>query len=137
MKVNMIAGIREPDFRDPLMGLWIEPVSFPMIVTNYDAEELDDPEEITLSTKEELKEWAGRAFDEMGYEVFDMEISLNYEAPRCLHHNQTVLDLISSKKAEYQRAARSTEVDAVLAALDTLHVHASALVRQESPTTSS
>ena len=74
MKVKVIAGIRHVEISDPLCGAWIEFVSFPMIVTNYEAGSADDPEEITLHNEGELVAWADAAFEPEGYELWDMEI---------------------------------------------------------------
>ena len=71
MKVRVIAGIREVNISDPLCGTWIEFVSFPMVVTNYEVEDPDDPEEITLHNEEELLAWANVAFEHDGYELWD------------------------------------------------------------------
>ena len=79
MKVKVIAGIREMNLKDPLCGAWIEFVSFPMTVTNYEIEGPDDPEEITLKDEAELVAWADATFEPEGYEIWDME--LPNEAP--------------------------------------------------------
>ncbi|MGF1473163.1 MAG: hypothetical protein ACFB50_15675 [Rubrobacteraceae bacterium] len=72
MKIKVIAGIREMDLKDPLCGAWIEFVSFPMTVTNYQVEGPDDPEEITLDNEAELVAWADATFEPEGYEIWDM-----------------------------------------------------------------
>lgn len=74
MRARMIGGIREADHRDPLGGLWLQAVAFPMSVTNYDALEPEDPDEITVGDEDELRKWADSAFDEIGYEIFDLDI---------------------------------------------------------------
>lgn len=127
--VRMIGGIREADHKDPLGGLWLQAVAFPMSVTNYDALDPGDPDEITVHDEADLRAWADSAFDELGYEIFGLEIPVQ-NGPR------NVLTLISVKKAEYEKAKPSTpegagERDAVIAALDTLEVHARALLTRE------
>lgn len=73
MKVRMIGGIREMQFSDPLCGLRLEPVAFPIEVINYDAAEPDDPEWLTIHDEDGLKAWADSAFPD-GYELWDMEV---------------------------------------------------------------
>lgn len=133
MKARIIGGIREADFRDPLGGLWIQAVDFPMAVTNFDATEPTDPEEVTLHDEDDLHSWAERTFDELGYEIFYLEIPVNSGTATEGFQPRLLLDLISSKKAEYENAAPDTpqgarERDAVIAALDTLQTHARALL---------
>jgi len=120
MKVRLIGGIREVDPKDPLMGLQLQAVAFPMTVPNYGAASLSDPEEVTLHDDDELRAWAEKAYDETGYEIFGLEVP----GP-----GRQILDLISAKKTEYENASPSTpggvgEKEAVLAALGTLETHA-------------
>ncbi len=70
MQVRLIGGIREPNHKDPLGGLYLEEVSFPMDVTNYAAEEIDDPDETTLHNEAQLRAWADVAFEDTGYEIW-------------------------------------------------------------------
>ena len=74
MRVRVIGGIREMDHKDPLCGLWLEFVRFPMVVTNHEAEHASDPHELTLHTEDELRRWADRAFDEDGYQIWDLSL---------------------------------------------------------------
>ena len=74
--MRVIGGIRETDFSDPLLGLWIEFVSFPMTLTNHKVESPGDPEEITVHNEDELKSWADVAFEPDAYELWDLQIPL-------------------------------------------------------------
>ena len=74
MKVRLIGGIRHMEISDPLCGAWIEYVAFPMSVTNYEAENPEDPEEITLYDEDELRAWADATFEPEGYQIWDTEI---------------------------------------------------------------
>lgn len=74
MKVKIVAGIRDVNIKDPLCGAWIEFVSLPMTVTNYEFEGPDDPEEITLHNEGELIAWADATFEPEGYEIWDMDL---------------------------------------------------------------
>ena len=76
MKVRVIAGIREVNISDPLCGTWIEFVSFPMVVTNYEVESPEDPEEIMLHNEDDLIAWANVAFEYDGYEIWDAHVPL-------------------------------------------------------------
>lgn len=120
MKVRMIGGIREINEKDPLCGLWLKFVQFPMVVTNYEATDVRESDQLTLYNEDELRHWADRAFGEMGYQIWDMEVPITDTHP--------AMELVSRKSNEYRRAAPSTpeargERDAVLAAFDTLMVH--------------
>lgn len=73
MKVKMIGGVRHVEPSDPLCGLWLEPVAFPMEVLDYDLDSATHLELITLHDEVQLNAWAGTAFPD-GYELWDMEV---------------------------------------------------------------
>lgn len=129
MKVRMIAGMREGVPKDPLSGIDIWPVQFPMRVINYQAANAEDQAELSINDEDELIEWAEVAFDEMGYEIFTMEIEPAPPLPKPAGTASKIISLISKKKEEYEDTAPSTpeaeaERDAVVDALDTLEIHA-------------
>jgi hypothetical protein len=132
VRVRLIGGFREGDPKDPLMGLELQAVAFPMSVVNYDATGPSDPEEITLNSETELIDWANSAFDETGYEIFTIEIQqapMPTDIQMFPNDPGKLLDLITAKKTEYEDSAPSTpeagaEREAVVAALETLEIHA-------------
>ena len=73
MKVRVIAGVRDVNISDPLCGIWIEFVAFPMTLTDYASDDPGDPK-ITVNDEDELVAWARGAFEPDGYEIWDMEI---------------------------------------------------------------
>ena len=74
MRARLIGGIRHMEISDPLCGAWIEYVAFPMTVINYEAENPEGPEEITLHDETELTAWADTTFEPEGYEIWDTRI---------------------------------------------------------------
>ena len=114
MKVKVIAGIRHVEISDPLCGAWIEFVSFPMVVTNYEADSADDPEEITLHNEGELIAWAEATFEPEGYEVWDMDVPANVTtAVGVLHQRLESLDreITAANDAGYPTAGLTAALD--------------------------
>ena len=72
MKVRMIGGVRHVEPSDPLCGLWLEPVAFPMEVLDYDLESDTHLELVTLDDEADLETWAGTAFPDGSFG--DMEV---------------------------------------------------------------
>lgn len=132
MRVRLIGGIREMDQKDPLLGLWLEPVVFPMAVINYQATKPSDQDELVLYSEDELIAWAEDAFGEDGYQIFVLEVPADTKASPQLAREHPLLHLIREKKAEYERAAATSEqgraeIEAVVAALEGLYTHARTL----------
>lgn len=107
MKAKIIAGIREVNISDPLCGTWLEFVSFPMTVTNYEIGSPDDPEEITLHTEGELVAWADATFEPEGYEIWDMEIPAGAIVTPRLRHGG-FLHSLAGRAARLLASARSS-----------------------------
>lgn len=153
MRIKLIGGIRQGNLKDPLMGLELRAVVYPMSVTNYDATEPSDPEEITIADEDELIAWADSAFEDMGYEIFTLDVEAAEEdldplqpamntadaaGPADAVNAAKIIGIISAKKREYEDSAPSTpeaegERDAVVAALATLEIHAKDAHQRSAP----
>lgn len=125
MRVRLIGAIRQMNPKDPLLGLWLEPVVFPMAVINYEATCPTDHDELVLYSESELIAWAEDAFGEGCYEIFDVAVPTPATASPGLAREHPLLHLIREKKGEYEQAAISSEqsrfeIEAVIAALNTL-----------------
>lgn len=139
MRVRLIGGIREVNHKDPLLGLWLEPVVFPMAVINYHATTMSDPDELVLYSEQELTTWAEDAFSEVGYEIFDVEVPADGADSSKPRREHPLMHLIREKKTEYERAAATSqqsrsEIEAVIAALDSLLTHARAITAENAAT---
>lgn len=129
MRVRLIGAVREMNPKDPLLGLWLEPVVFPMAVINYEAKDPSDHDELVLYSENELIAWAENAFEEVGYEIFDVELPADTAGSAGPQREHPLLHLIREKKAEYEQAAATSkqargEIEAVVAALESLLAHA-------------
>lgn len=72
MKVRMILGEYEDQEPDSL-DIFLEPVCFPMEVAPVDERQIPkDGEYVTLTTEEELHQWASTRF--AAYNIWDMEV---------------------------------------------------------------